>query len=309
MRSKMLGAAFLLLMHGAVASPLRAQHLETGLERNGFRVSVSNSSKITGQEQNGECIKATGGTCVTSNCAEWRGPTECSYTRCFCTSGCASVGGECHDEANKLLLSGFTIRNMRYPEYYMYAASHSTSLKVAKGPPGPESKFDLYLLPGQSGQVEEFVLVSQKYPSYAVYINEDEVCEKRKRTGCRKTYDGKVRHMSRGADASVTQVATKFVQAPGSTPEHSGAFMIGSYDYSGKYLYVGRGSWGVQAKSGDSGTGSYWISDPPLKVALGAYHGRRCSWDCGAAAAKSIAAANSIAGAVLALLLGLALGN
>lgn len=279
-------------------SSMNLNHPHSAFLLNGSKVGAPEDAEAMKEDQTGECLKNTGGTCVTSDCDKSRGATECSTGRCFCTTGCTSIGGKCYEERNKLVLSQFTLKNQRYPEYYMYVSSWGKDLKVEKSP-GSEAKFDMYQLPGQGDRPEAFVITSHKYPNYAMGIRRRESCteDSNGTESCTTYYWGKAQHLTMGMDASVESAAMQLVAAP----DHPGAFMIRAYDYPRRYLYVSRTGWHVDSYRKDPGTGGYWVPDPPLGATLRAYNGARCSWDCGGAAAHTPATA------LLSLVVGFAL--
>jgi len=222
---------------------------------------------------------------MTQSCDQSRGATECSWGRCFCNSGCSGADGKCYGETNKLIKTGFRLRNSRWPDQYMYVSSVGSSLKVSADP-GDQADFELYQLPDQvSGPtLTECLLSSVKYPNYVTTITETHNCnggDQHRQRSCTTSWDGTVTHVAWPAQSSLPGLATKLVAVRDRPGVPAGAFMIESFSSANYFLYVHRFSWQVGAYSGDPGTGGYWVAEPPLNLTIPEYRGVRCSYDCG----------------------------
>merc|ERR1712232_1256237 len=100
-----------------------------------------------------KCFGYTGGTCVSEGCSPER-KAECVSGKCICP-GCAGADGACHAETNKLLASGFYLKNAKYPNYKMYfqrfsAFGQMKTTKMWSSLNSEQDKFDLYEVPGLS---------------------------------------------------------------------------------------------------------------------------------------------------------------
>lgn len=254
------------------------------------------------------CIKHTGGTCFTESCADWRGSTDCTHGRCFCSEDtCAGSDGKCHSQPYKMLLKKFKIRNVRWPDYYMYVSSVGYGIYVSDQTDST-SEFILRQLPGG----KDVVLSSAHWPDYMVNVREQDNCQdtslsqvsqesenipKHYNVDCSKggcffrqqqkslnegcfSYIPQVERLEgilMGGHMSAPTAALKLEKAP----QGGDHIMINSADFPGHYFYVAHASWDVGTVKGDPGTGGYWTFDPPLSLELPIYSGRRCTSDCG----------------------------
>merc|ERR1719389_68333 len=118
-----------------------------------------------------QCLQNTGGSCLISNCDAWRGATQCSFGRCLCSPGaCAGADGKCYAGKQSTKLGVHTIRNVKWPEYYMYSASYGSTPGVSTDNTTGQSKFVLWQLPDGTLAME-----SAYHTGYALTILKESI--------------------------------------------------------------------------------------------------------------------------------------
>jgi len=263
---------------------------------NGFVTSdlLKEASNMT---QDVTCIERTGGTCMLSNCANFRGPTQCYAGSCFCKTGyCSTVQGECVQQKNRKIASKIILRNARYPSYVMYMATYNSDLWISKQTMN-ESAFNLFELPGEEG----FLLGSEKYGTWVAAFDERVECDDRSTSGSGRGIASSGTTCTDRIEASavpihqfVTNAAEKLAVNLLAAPEYEGepagvqSVMIESYKYPRRFMTVTSASWDVSAGYNDRGAGCYWLIEPPLKIKLKPYKGPRCSFNCGSYGSHSL---------------------
>jgi len=225
-----------------------------------------------------DCLTNTGGTCVVQNCLEWRGPTNCSWGGCYCQPGhCAGSDGKCYSKTYGTLLDRFRIRNVRWPDMYLYVSWFWFWNKLYVSSDGATSagEFNLKELPDG-----DFILLSSLYPDYMIKTDYFKSCtgNQDKTTHCTESYMPMCSGISSFVSPSVPAAALRFTTAPDGS-----SVMISSNDYPSNYWYIPHFSWTLNTHYMDPGTGGYWVFDPPLPktTRLESYRGRRCAYDCG----------------------------
>jgi len=262
-------------VHQSVANVTRAEELSSSMEfveDNGFL-------NLTGSL---DCLENNGGSCTIQSCYAWRGPHQtCHLFRCFCTKGtCAGTDGKCHNQQNVLLGSSFRLRNVRWPNYFMYMSRWNTNIWIGKTP-GQQADWEIRQLPGSGYAMDpvDFLVTARTFPGQALRMQESQSCDSN--NACSTDVHVVSDHITLPMETGIQHLALDFERIP----EKPEAVMIASFQYPRKHLYVGHMSWQVKAYDGDPGTGGYWTFDPPLTNTtmnhLRFYHGPRCTWDCG----------------------------
>jgi len=252
------------------------------------QIPVNASGPMVGQIAP-HCLRNTGGTCSTYQCAQWRGPTDCVHMRCFCPSTmCAGSDGICHGTAY-INLGTFRIRNVRWPNMYINLARWSSGAHVGEDGFSSASQFVIRKLP--DGNV---LFYGVDYPEYVVTVTPSEDCDSEGKH-CTDKWNPTTKHI--GGDFGFEMSAVSAASAIEFAPDGQ-SFMIRSVDYANRYFYVPRWSWDVKTSKDDPGAGGYWTFEPPLEgLDLLPYRGRRCSYDCG----RSLRAGLHLMAAALAL--------
>jgi len=211
------------------------------------------------------CINNTGGSCVFEDCASDYGPTDCSLGHCVCKPGTCSGGdGVCRKTTNRLISSAFTLRNVRWPAYFIKVSGGCAY--VIKN---AEDKFTLFELPGASG----FLMAPVNQSSSAVALAKDDLTLR----------NFLVRHMPLALGYSATTLGIQLVAAPKvkNLPKGAQAIMIRSAQHPEQYFGLSSLHWQVVALESGAGAGSFWIPDPPLNLSLPKYDGPDCWQNCG----------------------------
>jgi len=258
------------------------------------------------------CIKNTGGTCVTSSCAAWRGNTECTGSyKCFCAAGtCAGTDQACHTSAHvdvpyTRIASGaqnvYEIQNARWPNYFIYVQNVG-SLKISTDHDGETSDFYIQQPPSDGGDPnargnpKSYMVLSKKWPTSAVYS-----------LGESKGQPKPTCQYVSGATGSllgnppITELALTFTKAPADqqlaemTAKNQTMVMLSTRKFPRDFFYVSSVGWSVGTYTDDPGPAGYWyiktLTSVPLPMAVQremfTYTGTRCSMLCGSASAKA----------------------
>jgi len=223
-----------------------------------------------------DCIENNGGSCVVENCYDWRGQQTCHLGRCFCSDGmCAGADGACHRQRNAMVASGIRLRNVRFPDYYLYLSKYNNGVWVGKTP-GSQANFELRLLPANehAGTPPDFMLTSSQFPGWAVNV---QACHG---DNCGSSVQSGVEHITWPMDTGIQNLALNLERVP----EHPDQVMIASFQYPRSHLYVPQSGWSVSAFNDDPGQGGYWTFEPALPSevmdSLAFYHGPRCHYQC-----------------------------
>lgn len=266
--------------------------------------SVPSEKTSVPSEMTASCMKHTGGTCLVSKCADWRG-AGCELGRCFCPEHrCAGADGSCYKETYKTLIQQLKIRNVRWPDMYMYAARTHHTVYVGQTTDST-SEFTLRQFPDK----EDVLLTSVEWPDHVVHVVEQDSCQDyslvdlhhQQRTstnhsgvpnykvdcsekGCviRQEQQQQQQHQlqqQQSADGCFSyepqsralegMLSGSHLSAPTAALRLEASpegdyVMINSDEFFGHYFYVSHGKWTVNTYKGDPGTGGYWTFDPPL---------------------------------------------
>jgi len=129
------------------------------------------------------CIKNTGARCL-SNCYSWRGPAYCKWSRCFCEEGgCAGADDICHTGASKAMkdIAGgqaYTIRNARWPDFFLRAAWHGPlTAKRMRNKDNEQFKWQLREPPSPDAEKPPgYLIYSKEWPDAVAFIHQGIAC-------------------------------------------------------------------------------------------------------------------------------------
>lgn len=225
------------------------------------------------------CIRYTGASCMMHGCSAFHGPSFCSEGRCLCTfDACASVDGECYKKQNRPMSSRFTLRNVRWPNYYMTVATTGAYVEVSNLlPPDPGSYFSLYEFPYSAA----FLVGSAVHPHIVVTERRELFTNPVQTVTFSKI---ETEGIPLAQYLAPRTLALRFVATPRPVPNlptNTTAFMIGSVEYPSAYIGMSALTWNANSYIGDVGAASYWIADPPFNISLEQYNGPLCNFNCG----------------------------
>lgn len=255
------------------------------------------------------CIKNTGGTCATSGCFSWRGPTECNSFRCVCTgNACAGGDGICTDTPYQASNVTYRIRNARFPEFFMdvddnrQAITRSTGYVAEKS--GHDEHDNRFTITTPFFADEEdheknaddpetascYLISSVRWPK-AVLMTQESSNNKQqgKLVTCANVdggWAGSSNHYSIVDLGMVMTLAPRHSERGDDPP-----IMLSSLNTPQDYLYVKTTPWRrrrrfpppstVSTHHNDPGAGGYWYFEPrlpqELRDSLPKYRGTRCN--------------------------------
>lgn len=331
-----------IFVHAVAASPIISENLQDGLESRGsclqdagISLLQSKAAKVDKMQdtaaqvvpqspvladrdggnasqlpkkQTIKCITHTGGNCLVSKCAEWRGGTTCSMGRCLCKEGfCSDVEGKCVPHEDRRVAANFTLRNARYPDLHLYISQNASEVLVAKET-SQQMYFNLFEPPGQAEGPREYFLGSDVYANFMATITKKKECSGNIESGVScQIAAGSV------AAVPIDTISTTDIMSLGvgisAAPPYEGmpndtqSIMIESYRFPRHFFAVSPISSTVKAVYGDGGASSYWIPSKQLPIPFKPYKGPLCKYDCGAYASGPPPTKN------LALYTGVSLGS
>jgi hypothetical protein len=92
--------------------------------------------------------------------------------RCICNSGCAGADGRCHQMGNERVMHNFVIQNVgKERKMYIQAWNGNNQIRTASDWSSwsklGRTNFNLYALPGSSGNQKRYVMTSEMFPQWA----------------------------------------------------------------------------------------------------------------------------------------------
>lgn len=213
-----------------------------------------------------KCFAYTGGTCVTEACNAER-KAECVSGKCVC-SGCAGADGTCHDDTNKLVASGFYLKNAKYDQYKMYFQRVSTfgqlsTTKMWSSLNFDQDKFSIYELPGKGEDGKpEYFLGSYKWSDYVVGFKATTGTAFSPFAAYAVDLNKKGKLLSIWGPSNIMLNVCRVNKA-----SYQGGLQIGakiSATGGNIWAYVHGGSWFVYGSLSSPGEGGIWYPDPPL---------------------------------------------
>lgn len=112
------------------------------------------------------CLVNTGKTCYMSNCHNGNS-SGCYNAQCICEAGfCASIDGTCIGEKYSSVAGNFTLRNARYPDYYLQSTGCVGDGRVFVTNQGPHA-FNLRHVPSSS-QLPTYLLSNANFPDCVI---------------------------------------------------------------------------------------------------------------------------------------------
>jgi len=241
---------------GCLAFGVGGPNASTPLLKAGAIVNVTALSQDLGAKS---CWTNTGGTCNIFSCSAKRGPTNCESRQCYCQEGyCAGSDGHCYKEQNTLVASGFTIRNQKWPDSFLYTASCDPgSLYISKEPQGDKEKFFMYQLPPHDGKEKTYMLGSLAYPDCLWWVFEMHT----KYSHVYSLQDSKPNMAGGGVDNHAFKI--KPVGDGSYTFEHLTYGFLG-WGSQWVYYYVGQFGSSLTAWGWEPGAQGHWIFEPPI---------------------------------------------
>jgi len=263
----------LLAVAGAAVARGAAAHASGGLRR-----AVHLAANASTPEQrfvipsSPKCMRFTGGTCWTSQCSEYRGPTECQpmfplgSKGCLCKPGhCSSAEGLCLPEGNVVVARNVRFENARFRGHYLKMDfPHFWESTV----PDKDSLLTVVRLPAKHGDPGYLLLheASGMVPWY-------------------EWSDGipKLRNITL-VDTQYAALHISAAPAFAGKREDQQVVVLDFVAAKGKLIYAsGIANPTVQTSHWIStpGVGGYWIPDPPLPGLFPVYTYSDCWFDCG----------------------------
>jgi len=208
-----------------------------------------------------QCYSFTGGVC-TSRICDYNRLSQCVSGKCVCPGGCAGADGRCYNAGNTLVASGFTMKNVKWPNYRMYFKRVSAFNQMGTSSMPSFSfmgsdRFDLYRVPGLFKGRALYFLASHKWPEYVLAI--------RATVGTAfspfGTYTVKLKDSSAPWKPEDIMLRVCSMVSYGKPNE----IRFGSAGATHTiWAYVHSGDWDVWGAMTSPGTGGKWIADPPI---------------------------------------------
>ncbi|CAE7193410.1 unnamed protein product [Symbiodinium pilosum] len=208
-----------------------------------------------------QCYSYTGGTCTSTMCQSFQ-MSQCNMGRCVCPGGCAGADGRCYSGGNMLVASGFTLKNVKWPNYRMYFKRVSAWNQMGTSSMPSFSflgsdRFDLYRIPGLFKGRALYFLASHKWPEYVLAV--------RGTLGTAfspfGTYTVKLKDQSTPWKPEDIMLRVCTMAGYGKPNE----IRIGSAGaVKTIWSYVHSGDWDVWGSISSPGTGGKWHADPPI---------------------------------------------
>jgi len=214
-----------------------------------------------------QCLTGTGGTCKHIDCFKERGETECINAKCMCSVGsCSDATGTCHaKKQNALVARSFKLRNVAYPEHFMYLNERASAAPQVMMTNNPDlyQNFSLYVLPTHAGNDapaannSAFLLHSDSFPDFVVAIQSSAQADD---SGASPVLAVKI-----SSATSAPSLAVKLCRAPAGS---AGEMMIESAANHYTFFQVRDDSWNVFSHTGGPEDKALWVVDPPFDEAL-----------------------------------------
>lgn len=196
------------------------------------------------------CLSNTGGTCAMYNCEARRGPTECNGGECLCKNGyCASSDGVCYPKPYKIDSKPVRIRNVKWPDMYMYVSSYSHIVQVSSDKSTAQSEFFVTHL--GSG---ELMLTSKMFTDSMVIGHWDHT---------EGDNNNNLRYIVRTQSVARNPPVPKLTLKLKATSDGS-SFKISTHREPGRFWYLQHFSWYVHTYWGNPGPQGHWVFEPPL---------------------------------------------
>lgn len=235
------------------------------------------------------CIRNTGGTCAVYGCYADRGPVDCTMWNpgglhvsslgkyCMCVPGkCSTINGVCHTTPNRLVGQRVLIRNVQWPEWYLFSYPLTSHVGFGNSSKAfDEDRWNVYEVDGVLG---ECIITNERYPDYALTIT--------KRTTSHTVLNLFTKRSSRDdVDYSfetkwIREMDATYITVLKKAPWRTPAFFIENLRYPNLSIYVGEKvlfantshearfpyTFGVDFKNSVApGPHKYWFFDPPLQ--------------------------------------------
>jgi len=211
------------------------------------------------------CYSYTGGTCSLLACNTWRN-SHCVSGACVCSPGaCSSGNGTCVNATNEEEASHFTLRNVKWPKYYLqypHDAFH-TQLRVTSEK-ASASQFNLYKSASQSNlRVRSHYLEPVDFPQYAVTVS-------RSRFPQEQVHEVSLKPRLNLANSYAPADLLSYICRPLDHPDALRIDMAGAYTmYPAQWWNVGNPNKVFGWSTGDiRGEESYWIPEPQINVSF-----------------------------------------
>eukprot|EP00928_Gymnodinium_smaydae_P054723 TRINITY_DN38454_c0_g1_i1.p1 TRINITY_DN38454_c0_g1~~TRINITY_DN38454_c0_g1_i1.p1 ORF type:complete len:309 (+),score=35.32 TRINITY_DN38454_c0_g1_i1:86-1012(+) len=242
--------------------------------RNGVVVEMNTTALWAPEERDLSCWTNSGGTCWLFGCKASRGPTDCVSHQCRCKLGyCAAQDGSCYPAANTLIASGFTLRNVRWPDYQLYADGcaprtqgqnirYTGNLQVSNIDQGPAARWSLWRLPMTSTRDRPaYIMTPVSYPTCVATMDQITTCHPTTDSDGHSTQDCNTR--TQGVEempwGGPDKASIRLTQVP-----MRNQYMIESVRWSNWFLYVPKFSWRLSSWRGDPDSNGHWEAEPPL---------------------------------------------
>lgn len=211
-----------------------------------------------------ECWVNTGGTCRILGCDADRGSTQCISKNwlsswCVCSAGlCATINGSCAAIHYEVVASNFTLTNVKWPNYRLFADSCGDSisshapLSVNDSDSSAKSRWSLTRVADPYGAGTNYLLTPMEYPNCVVSdLTKYPMVARRDLSGL----DGSGIHLERA-------------------PHRPGVLSMHSVKQNGKYFYVPEtwqlapSAYHIALYSGEPTDSGMWQTDPSLPASV-----------------------------------------